>query len=131
MKPWRIHLDDVPEEHQQWSWEDHDYERFRKRISVALGNDRSHPFDVELVRVPPGAAPCPVHEHSTMWELFIIVSGTGLVHRGDETSTVTTGDCFMQSAGTRHRVRNASASEDLVFYVIANETLTETVKHLP
>ena len=128
---WKIHTDDVPEQHQTWSWEGHDYERYRRHVSVALGNDGSHPFDVELTRVPPGAAPCPVHEHAAMWELFVIVSGTGEVHRNGELTTVGPGDCFVQPAGTRHRVRNASDTQDLVFYVIANEAPGETTKHLP
>lgn len=128
---WKIHIDDGPEQHQIWSWEGHDYERYRKHLSVALGNDGSHPFDVELTRVPPGAAPCPVHEHSAMWEFFLIVSGTGEVHRNGQTAMVRAGDCFVQPAGTRHRVRNASDTEDLVFYVIANESSGETVKHQP
>ena len=128
---WKINIDDVPEEHQEWSWEGNDYDRYRRQLSAVFGNDGRHPFDVELTRVPPGAAPCPVHEHSAMWEFFIIVSGTGEVHRNDETSTVGAGDCFLQPAGTRHRVRNASDSEDLVYYVIANETPPEVTKHEP
>ena len=128
---WKIHVDDVPEQHQAWSWEGHDYQRYRKHLSVALGYDGNHSFDVELTRVPPGAAPCPVHEHSAMWEFFLVVSGTGEVHRNGETATVRTGDCFVQPAGTRHRVRNASDTEDLVFYVIANEASGETAKHQP
>jgi mannose-6-phosphate isomerase-like protein (cupin superfamily) len=128
---WKIHIDDVPEERQEWSWEGHDYQRYRKHLSVALGHDGSHPFDVERVRLAPGRAPCPVHEHSAMWEFFLVVSGSGEVHRNGETHTVAAGDCFLQPPGTRHRVRNASDREDLVFYVIANETPTETTKHLP
>ena len=128
---WKIHIDDVPEQHRAWSWEGHDYERYRKELSVAFGNDGSHPFDVEFTRVPPGAAPCPVHEHSAMWEFFLVVSGTGEVHRNGETATVGAGDCFLQPAGTRHRVRNASDTEDLVYYVIANETPPEVTKHEP
>ena len=128
---WKIHIDEVPEEPQTWSWEGHTYQRVHQHVSRALGNDGSHPFDVELTRVPPGAAPCPVHEHSATWELFIIVSGQGEVHRNGETATVRAGDCFVQPAGTRHRVRNASETEELVFWVVANEAVGETVKHLP
>ena len=123
MSIWKINLKDVPVEHQQWHWQDNTYERHRQHISVALGNtkDNPHPFDVELTRVPPGARPCPVHVHSHQWEFFIIVSGKAIVQREGETVEAVVGDCLMQPAGTRHRIRNSSETEDLVFYVIANE----------
>ena len=67
MTPWKINLDDVPEEHQKWTWSTGNYERYRRHVSVALGNtsETPHPFDVELTRLPPGARPCPVHSHET------------------------------------------------------------------
>ncbi len=120
---WKTNLNDVSTEHQQWSWESGNYERYRQHISVALGNseDEPHPFDVELTRVPPGCKPCPIHEHSRMWELFIVVSGNGEVTRNGEKVTVGPGDCFIQPAGTRHRIANASDTDDLIYYIVANE----------
>lgn len=131
---WKVNQDEVEEQLHQWSWEGTAYERGRRHISVALGNAEGsrHPFDVELTRVPPGAAPCPVHSHSKMWEFFVIVAGRGEVSRDGERALVGPGDCFMQPAGTRHRVRNASPDQDLVYYVIANEVEdVETTKHQP
>lgn len=131
---WKIHVDEMPEQTQRWSWSGTDYERFRRHVSVALGNapQSRHPFDVELTRVAPGRAPCPVHEHSATWEFFIVVAGRGEVHRDGQTHAVGPGDCFLQPPGTRHRVRNASDTEDLLFYVIANEVDgCQTMKHLP
>ena len=131
---WKVNVEEMEEEIQRWSWKDGQYERGRRHVSVALGNTEAsrHPFDVELTRVPPGAAPCPVHSHSATWEFFVVVSGRGEVSRDGETAIVGTGDCFVQPPGTRHRVRNASAEEDLVFYVIANEVEGCTVtKHRP
>lgn len=131
---WKIHIDDVQEQVQRWTWEGADYERYRRHISVALGNaaQSRHPFDVELTRLAPGRAPCPVHAHSATWEFFLIVSGRGEVHRDGQTHAVVAGDCFLQPAGTRHRLRNASDTEDLLFYVIANEPeACQTTKYLP
>ena len=131
---WKTNIAEVEEQIQRWSWERTDYERGRRHISVALGNVEAnrHPFDVELTRVPPGAAPCPVHAHSGMWEFFLIVSGRGEVSRNGQTAQVGAGDCFMQPPGTQHRVRNASMDEDLAYYVIANEVdASETTKHQP
>ena len=132
MSNWKINLKDVPEEHQIWQWQDGNYERYRQHISVALGNaeDTPHPFDVELTRVPPGARPCPVHAHSHWWEFFIIVSGKAIVQRDGETVEAVAGDCMMQPAGTRHRIRNGSTTEDLVYYVIANEHKENTGERL-
>lgn len=131
---WKINTDEVTEQEQRWSWEGTAYQRFRRHISAALGNQEGsrHPFDVELVRLRPSQAPCPVHSHTEMWEFFLIVSGQGEVHRNGEIHAVGAGDCFVQPPGTRHRVRNASGKEDLVFYVIANEAEgVQTTKHLP
>lgn len=129
---WIVNTNDLEEEHQQWSWETGNYERYRRHVSVALGNaeDRPHPFDVELTRVPPGQKPCPVHAHGKRWEFFIVVSGTGTVHRNGETADVRAGDCFVQPADTEHRIANASETEDLVYYVIANEVEPDTVRRV-
>jgi mannose-6-phosphate isomerase-like protein (cupin superfamily) len=95
-----------------------------------LGNteDTPHPFDVELTRLPPGAKPCPVHAHGKRSEFFIVVSGVGHVHRNGEVVDVKQGDCFMQSGGTRHRIYNASDTEDLVYYVIADEVDNDSLE---
>jgi hypothetical protein len=29
-----------------------------------------HPFDVEILRVPPGKAPYPYHSHSAQWLVY-------------------------------------------------------------
>ena len=123
MQDWKINIDQVPEELQEWSWREGNYKRYRQHVSVALGNTEEdpHPFDVELTRLPPGARPCPVHAHSHRWEFFMIVSGQAIVQRDGETTEAVQGDCLMQPPGTRHRIGNASETDDLVYYVIANE----------
>lgn len=123
MDQWKIHIDEVPERHQVWQWQAGNYERYRREISVALGNTEGsrHPFDVELTRLPPGARPCPIHVHDNRWEFFIVVSGRGIIDRNGEAVEAVVGDCFMQPPGTKHRIRNASETEELVYYVIANE----------
>ena len=132
MAEWKLNIEEVPVERQKWEWDGNKYERFRQHISVALGNsgDNPHPFDVELTRVSPGKTPCPVHAHESTWELFIVVSGTAKVYREGREQDVLAGDCFIQPAGTRHRIRNASNDEDLVFYVIANEVKNEKTERI-
>ena len=122
MADWIVNTNDVEEEHQEWSWESGNYARYPKHISVALGNtDANHPFDVELTRLAPGQRPCPVHAHSHRWEFFIIVSGSAIIQRDGEEVSGKAGDCFIQPAETRHRIRNGSETEELTYYVIANE----------
>ena len=130
MPDWIVNSETLNEEFQQWSWKAGNYSRFRRHISVALGSTEEdpHPFDVELTRLPPGAQPCPVHAHENRSEFFIVVSGIGHVHRNGEIVDVKQGDCFMQLGGTRHRISNASDTEDLVYYVIADEVEEDIVE---
>jgi len=55
-----------------------------KEISEALGREpastdlmKRHPFDVEILRVPPGKVPYPYHSHSAQWEFYHVISGSG------------------------------------------------------
>jgi uncharacterized cupin superfamily protein len=103
------------------------FRSFCKNISVALGGRRRvtepgdpHPFDVQIRRVPPGASVCPYHAHAAQWELFILVSGQATVRRDGETYTVAGGDSFIHPPGTPHQITNSSATDDLTFYVVAN-----------
>ncbi|MBV8639341.1 MAG: cupin domain-containing protein, partial [Candidatus Eremiobacteraeota bacterium] len=84
-----------------------------------------HPFDVELLRVPPGAKPYPYHAHSTQWEFYIVVSGTG-VSRDDEGKTpIGPGDALLYKPGEAHQFIN-DGDEDLLVYVIANNPFNDT-----
>ena len=57
-----------------------------KEVSEALGRDPSstdlrkrHPFDVEILRIPPGKIPYPYHSHSAQWEYYHVISGRGIL----------------------------------------------------
>ena len=101
------------------------YRQSWKQVSEALGDRRNawpkagHPFNLELTRVPPGKAPCPFHSHTTQWEMFVIVSGTGTVRAGRTRSKVKTGDVFIHPPGEAHQIIN-TGKKDLVFYIIAD-----------
>lgn len=97
-----------------------------KDISIALGAkanaipaDGGHPFDLQLRRVPPGAAVCPQHAHTLQWEMFVIIAGTATVRVSDETFVVGGGHVFLHRPGVAHQTIN-SGTEDLLFYVIAD-----------
>lgn len=97
-----------------------------KELSIALGAKRNtptglggHPFDLELGRLEPGFAGCPFHRHSSQWEMFIILRGTGTVRVNDETGTVHAGDVVLHPAGEAHQLTN-TGSGDLDYFLIAD-----------
>ena len=80
-----------------------------KEISEALGRNphstdiqERHPFDVEILRVPPGKSPYPYHSHSAQWEFYHVISGKGLVRHKDGTTPIDPGDAFIFKPGEPH-----------------------------
>ncbi|HTV74654.1 MAG TPA: cupin domain-containing protein [Candidatus Acidoferrales bacterium] len=105
---------------------------FGKQVSEALGRTRDslnlkerHPFDIEISRIPPGSSVCPYHSHSAQWEFYHVISGTGLVRHEGGVTAIEAGDAFFFRPGEAHQIRN-DASEDLVFYVVADNPIGET-----
>src|SRR6478736_605023 len=103
--------------------------RRMKEISIALGRDpesldlrKRHPFDLALVRVPKGKTLCPYHSHSAESEFYLVVSGKGQVRDKDGITDVSANDAFRFGPGEAHQI-TASADEDLVYYVIADNPL--------
>ncbi len=107
-----------------------------KQVSQALGRDplstdlmQRHPFDVEILRIPPGKVPYPYHSHSAQWEFYHVISGTGTVRHQDGTTPIEPGDAFLFRPGEPHQIANGGA-EDLVVYVIADNPVGESC-HYP
>ena len=103
-----------------------------KGISEALGRDRGsfdlarrHPFDLEWNRIPPGKSNFPYHAHSAQWELYLIVSGKGMVRDNDGKTEVVAGDAFVFRPDEPHEVSNSGA-EDLIYYLIADNPIGES-----
>src|SRR5207249_3397028 len=97
-----------------------------KEISEALGRKpestdlkERHPFDVEILRVPPGKSPYPYHSHSAQWEFYHVISGKGVVRHKDGTTAVEAGDAFIFTPGEPHQITNDGPS-DLIVYVVAD-----------
>jgi uncharacterized cupin superfamily protein len=102
------------------------YHAFMKEVSLALGREptsldmrKRHPFDLAVVRIPPGKTHCPYHAHSAQWELYVILGGTGIVRHEAGTRGVSTGDTFLFGPGEAHQITN-NGSTDLTYYVIAD-----------
>jgi uncharacterized cupin superfamily protein len=109
---------------------------FSKPISEALGrkpnstdlNER-HPFDVEILRIPPRKIPYPYHSHSAQWEFYHIMSGEGSIRHEDGTTRVEAGDAFIFRPGEPHQFINDS-DNDMIVYVVADNPIGESV-HYP
>lgn len=85
------------------------------------------PFEVDMVRIPPGRRLCPRHWHSVEWEYYIVVSGHGqMLQSSDEPPIpMESGDHLLQPPGWIHTIENDSV-EDLCYYVIASNSVDET-----
>ena len=102
------------------------FHSFCCNVSVAMGAPRNtglwgggHPFDVQIRRVPPGAAVCPFHSHLAQSELFIVRAGSGTVRLIDGNHPVKAGDVFYHPPGEVHQLIN-STREDLEVLIIAD-----------
>src|SRR5262245_8108161 len=103
-----------------------------KEVSEELGrkprstdlNER-HPFDVEILRVPPGKAPYPYHSHSAQWEFYHVISGRGVVRHKDGMTPIEAGDAFIFKPGEPHQITN-EGTEDLLVYVVADNPMGES-----
>jgi uncharacterized cupin superfamily protein len=106
---------------------------FRRAISLALGAKKDlgflgggHPFEAELVRLPPTATNWPYHSHSSQFELFIILSGRGEARIKDEIVPVSAGDCIVCLPNEPHQFRN-TGQDDMFYYVIADNPIADAV----
>ena len=87
--------------------------------------NQRHPFDVEILLIPPDKAPYPFHSHSAQWEFYHVISGTGKVRHQDGTIEVEAGDAFLFQPGAPHQLINDDA-QDLVVYVVADNPIGES-----
>jgi len=103
-----------------------------KQVSEALGRKprstdlhERHPFDIEILRIPPGKAAYPYHSHSAQWEFYHVISGRGLARHREGTTSIEPGDAFMFQPGQPHQLIN-DGTADLVVYVVADNPMGES-----
>ena len=108
-----------------------DYHRFLRDTALAFRNPKTGPklrgqppFEVELVRLPPGAKNFPLHSHTSEWEFYLIVSGTATMRTGRQRVKVRAGDCILNPPGEPHHLIN-TGKLDLHYYVIANNSAVD------
>jgi uncharacterized cupin superfamily protein len=80
---------------------------------------------LELNRVPPGKYNFPYHAHSAQWEFYLVINGKGTVRDKDGTTELVAGDAFIFGPNEPHQIHN-SGSEELVYYVIADNPIGES-----
>ena len=131
----KVNLKDV--ETETWTSPKEKFSCSSQGVSIALGRDvqstdllKRHPFDVEFNHVPPGKANCPYHSHSAQWEFYHVISGQGRVRHEVGSTPVGPGDCFIFPPGEAHQLINDHPSENLVFFVVADNPLGESC-HYP
>jgi uncharacterized cupin superfamily protein len=126
----KVNVNDLPED--AWASPKGTFAGFGKQVSQALGRDRNstdllkrHPFDLEILRVPPGKKPYPNHAHSAQWEFYLVISGSGVSRDDEGTTRISSGDAFLYRPGEAHQFTN-DGDVDLVMYVIADNPFGDT-----
>jgi uncharacterized cupin superfamily protein len=109
---------------------------YGKPISEALGRKpestdlaERHPFDVEILRVPPKAVPWRYRSHSAQCEFYYVLAGTGTIRHAGGQTPIVAGDAFLSKPGEPHQIIN-SGDDDLEIVVIADNPIGESY-HYP
>ncbi len=130
----KINTNDIKED--EWKSPKGTFKGAGRQVSISLGRDplstdlmKRHPFDVEILRIPPGEKPYPYHSHSAQWEFYHVISGQGLARDDDGTTEIVAGDAFIYEPGQAHQLIN-DGTEDLLVYVIADNPIGESC-HYP
>src|SRR5436305_13222921 len=120
----KINTNDIAED--SWSSPKGEFVGAGKEISEALRGGalstdlkERHPFDVEILRIPPGKTPYPYHSHSAQWEFYYVLSGSGSARDDKGTTAIMSGDAFIFGPGEAHQLCNDSA-ENLIICVVAD-----------
>lgn len=126
----KVKVDDLDEV--SWSSPKGTFEAAGKQISEALGREPSstdlklrHPFDAELLRIPPRKKAYPYHLHSAQWEFYYVLAGRGLVRHADGTDKIQQGDAFLFGPDEPHQLINDSDA-DLLILVVADNPIGES-----
>ena len=126
----KVNVNDIRE--MSWSSPKGKFAGAGKEVSEELGRKplstdlrERHPFDLEILRIPPGKRPYPYHLHSAQWELYHVVSGKGVVRDKDGATEIESGDAFLFKPDDPHELMN-NGKEDLVLYVIADNPIGES-----
>lgn len=85
-----------------------------KRVAFRSG-EIPHLTQLAQARIPPGARLTP-HAHRDMHEVFVVLSGCGLLQCDGTTHEVGPGSCIEIAPGEMHAFENRSDEEMVVIY---------------
>jgi len=126
----KVNTKDVPE--LTWSSPKGKFAGAGRQVSEALGRKpqsmdlrERHPFDVEILRIPPGQTPYPYHSHSAQWEFYHVISGSGKARHDGGMTPIEAGDSFIFEPGQAHQLFN-DGKADLLMYVVADNPIGES-----
>lgn len=112
-----------------------EYGTLGKDVSIALGrkpqsNDvlERHPFDVEIVRIPPGRKNTIFHAHGAQWEFYHVFEGKGKARHAKGVTKIEKGDAFLFKPFEPQIINDSNA--DMVIYLIATNPFNESI-YLP
>lgn len=124
----KVNVDDIEGRH--WDSPKGKFGLTYKPVSDALGvGTGNEPLDIGYAILHPGKTNYPCHAHHVAWEYYIVLKGEGEVRRNDTWFNVGPGDCFVQRPGTAHQIRNPSETEDLEYYVIADNPPADVINY--
>ncbi len=113
-------------------WNEMDQNGNRFKIKPVVGLGESAKCAVHFVEVGPGNSSFGYHWHEANEEVFYIISGEGVVRTNGSEVRVSAGDAITFPSGREgaHCIRNASASENLV-YIDFDAVGACDIAHLP
>lgn len=85
-----------------------------KQVAFRSG-EIPHLTQLAQARIPPGARLTP-HTHRDMHEIFVVLSGRGLLQCNGATHEVCPGSCIAVAPGETHAFENRSVEELVVVY---------------
>ena len=95
--------------------------RFEARAGRIGGVVGMKDLGAQYMVVPPDKVASPFHSHRNNEEMYVVLEGTGMYRKGDESWAVKAGDVISAVAGdasTAHQIRNTGTS-DLRYLVIS------------
>lgn len=126
----KVNTNDLPE--LTWTSPNGKFAGAGKQVSEALGRKpfssdlkERHPFDVEILRVPPGKTPYPYHSHSAQWEFYHVIAGKGIARHKEGNTPIEAGDAFIFQPDEPHQLIN-NGPEDLLVCVVADNPVGES-----
>jgi uncharacterized cupin superfamily protein len=103
----------------------------RWNVAQALGAQQ---LGMSVVKIPPGKAAFPYHNHYAIEEVFYILEGNGDMIYGQNPvpKALRQGDIIVCRAGgpeTAHQIRNCDPTRHLVYLAVSTKAVVDYVEH--